>query len=408
MRPKKIVFALFVFIAAVVVRMPAQTSTDQIVQRAMQQRQQLIESRLMGTVRVEAQKETMDLGTGLVLSSSPEKILILTALHVVDGAKSVNVFFYSDKATPVPVQVLPSHSDNLDLAVLEAQASATRKLPSNIQPFNFAANNTLEIGATIYTVDGNWTPVQNTIARLSYEGDPQKFMYTSVSVGKGFSGGPIFDQYGDVIGMHDAMLKDHSYAIGIKIDSALQVLEALNYSVPKAGPIVMPYGLGQNAANRPTTPLAPATPAIAQAPAATGPCQKGCEAKLSDLKLVQNYGSNASRLVMHGGCQEKVLQMPKDWPGSNLFLHISQCQYSGTGKTGVRIGFGTTDRKQDIDMGAGVLNFSAYSGKGYLYDENHTMWEVTLRSDTLNSIEFNTTTIAVQPVGGLRVALPNQ
>jgi hypothetical protein len=38
--------------------------------------------------------------------------------------------------------------------------------------------------------------VPNTISRLSHEGNVQRLEYTNISVGVGFSGGPVFDQYG--------------------------------------------------------------------------------------------------------------------------------------------------------------------------------------------------------------------
>jgi Sel1 repeat len=68
-----------------------------------------------------------------------------------------------------------------------------------------------------------------------------RFEYTNVSVGPGFSGGPVFDRYGNVVGMHDVLTADEAhYAIAIKIDSALQTLQALDYAVPKAVPFSMP------------------------------------------------------------------------------------------------------------------------------------------------------------------------
>lgn len=107
--------------------------------------------------------------------------------------------------------------------------------------YQFLQNGELQLGEQIYSVNADWNLVPNTISRLSHEGDVQRLEYTNISVGVGFSGGPVFDQYGNVIAMHDALSADGAnYAIAIKIDSALQTLQALDYAVPKAIPFYMP------------------------------------------------------------------------------------------------------------------------------------------------------------------------
>ena len=238
MRSYTIVILYIALASAVCAQTQAPTSVQEIVQRSMDARAKQIEALKMGVVRVEARKEVDEVGTGMVISASPDRILILTALHVVKDAETVNVVFYSDRVTPVLARKLPKHSDALDLAVLEVRPTATIKLPSDIQPFHFAVSSSLRQGEQIYTANGDWVPIPNTITQLNHDADPQRFEYTNVSVGEGFSGGPIFDQYDNVIGMHDAMSPRGNYAIAIKIESAFQALDALGYNVPKLGPIL--------------------------------------------------------------------------------------------------------------------------------------------------------------------------
>ena len=213
-----------------------QTVSDpvqRVVQQSMAARQQLIETLKQGIVRVEAQKDMDDTGTGIMISSSPERIRILTALHVVDGAKSINVVFYSDRMVHVPARRLPAQSDTLDLAVLEVTPGSGTRMPGPISPYRFRMSSTLQPGDQIWSVNGDWAPVPNTVTLLNHEADIRRFEYTSTSVGRGFSGGPIFDSYLNVIGMHDALTGDKRFAVGIKIDSAFETLNALGINVPK-------------------------------------------------------------------------------------------------------------------------------------------------------------------------------
>jgi S1-C subfamily serine protease len=397
-------FLLALVPAALAAQTADQTSVQQRVQQIMAAQQQRIEALKFGIVRVEAQKEVGEVGSGIVVSSTPERILILTALHVVRDAKRINVVFYSNRDTEVPARKLPRHSDDLDLALLEVRPAAAAKLPADMKPYHFAAANTLTVGQHIVTANGEWVPIPNNITRLSHDGNPQKFEYTSLSVGEGFSGGPIFDDYSEIIGMHDALSPDEKFAVAIKIDSALQVLEALDYDVPKAGPAVMPFMAPAATATPATAPanhasLPPhAVPpgSAASSSSTSSPCDNGCEAKLRDFKLTQqyNYARGGGEL-----CEEKVLQVPKDWPGAGRFLHVLQCRNTIFGqKSGVYLG--TTDRKGDIDYMKGMISFTGYSGHGFITDENGDRWDVTLRSSgDLNIINLNSTTISMKPMG---------
>ncbi len=239
----------------------AQTSVEDIVKRSQDARAKYIEAMSQGIVLVEAYKDEArkdpELGTGIVLTSSPDKIWILTALHVVREARSVDIMFYSTRPTRYRASILARRSDSLDLALLEVSSQPTAKVPLTFPAYKFLQNSALHLGDPIYSVNGDWSLVPNTISHLSHEGDAQRFEYTNTSVGVGFSGGPVFDQYGNVVGMHDALSGDEAhYAIAIKIDSALQTLGALDYAVPKAVPFSMPQF---SASGVPATPVSGAS-----------------------------------------------------------------------------------------------------------------------------------------------------
>jgi hypothetical protein len=360
-----------------------QQQTQDIVQKSMEAQRQRLEVLKRGIVRVEVQEEndgqnlSQQAGTGIVVAASPERILILTAFHVVKTAKKINVVFYPDQSVRVPAMKLPNHSGSLDLALLEVKPSNTYKLPTNIEPYHFLSNNGLQVGLHLWSVNGDWIIVPNNLTRLSHDGDPQKFEYSNVSVGEGFSGGPIFDDYQDVIGMHDALIPDGAYAVAVKIDSALQVLEALGYSVPKASPTTMPF------IN---------TPPPNQAPEPVVPCQAGCIAKLSELKLSQQYSGLA-----RGSCNEKVYQFPDSWPAKGLFMHVRQCTTMKGPYT--MAGFGLTNREGDMDTMYGALLFSRYSAHGILTDDHQGHWDMKIDSATGQDFLDPSTTVTIKPFG---------
>lgn len=217
----------------------AQTSVPDILKRSAQAREQLIEGLKQGIVRVEVGAEAgqpvRESGTGFILSASPDRIQILTALHVVKNARTINVVFYSDKTVRVPARKLKDHSEALDVAVIEVRPSPGVQLPKDIQPIRFTANPTLEPMSHIWSVNGEWIPVPNSVTKLDHDHDPQRFEYTNVSVGEGFSGGPVFNDYAEVVGMHVASGHE-GYVVAIKIDFVLQTLKALGYNVPKPEP----------------------------------------------------------------------------------------------------------------------------------------------------------------------------
>jgi hypothetical protein len=376
------ILLLTILPAVLTAQTTAQSSVEQIMQQSMAARNRMIEARARAIVKVVAEKEVKDNGTGIVLSASPDRILILTAWHVVKGAKNILVTFYDDRATAVPARQLSQFSENLDLAVLEVRPTATVKLPSNIEPLNFAANSTLQLSEHVYSVNGDWVPVPNAITRLSHDGDVQKFEYSNTSVGEGFSGGPVFDDYLNVVGMHDALNGDGSYGIAVKIDSALQTLQALGYTVPQASTSVFPYSMP-----KPTT-AKPAT--------AAGPCSSGCDVKFSQLKMTQQYGSNMNKGRLVADCKERVYQMPKDWPGAGLYLHVKDCDYHS--RHAYQMGFGPTDKPEDMDPSKGFLTFTSYSGQGMLLAQGN--WQIHLRSETANQIDPDTT-LSIAPMGGV-------
>ena len=392
---------------------PAQTPNEQAQARMAKIKkfqQDSLEQLKRGVVKVTAQSAASpdsenanvshEAGTGIVLSSTPQSALILTALHVVEGASSIAVTFSDGQMKPYPAHKLPKHSKALDLAVIQVNFSAANPSPGNFPTYNFAANNTLQSTQHLFTVNGDGIIVANNITRLNHDDDPQKFEYSNVSVGKGFSGGPIFDDYEDIIGIHLARTQDESYAIGDKIESALQVLEALGYTVPKAGPVVMPdYSSvigtprGASSASNPESNVP--VPSRRLRPSAAGPCVNGCESTLAKLRHVQQY-QNQTRA---GNCVEAVYAFPKGWPEDDQFLHASYCPGAkGSLAQMVSIRMAGTDRAGDGDVQLGMATLSGSTGQGFLKTPDGGHWKMLLKNPAFGqTIDLNAISITVQP-----------
>jgi len=176
-------------------------------------------------------KET---GTGMVISASPQSIRILTAAHVITDADSVRVYFNFDRAVPYKASIFPRSSDALDLAVLEVTpVTAGRALPTNIPQIPRHEGAFLKEGDTVWSVDFAWRPVPNTVASLDHEADPQHFEYTTRGAAMdGFSGGPVFDDAGKLVGVHHGGLGGGQFVVAVKVNAALETLAALGYATP--------------------------------------------------------------------------------------------------------------------------------------------------------------------------------
>jgi hypothetical protein len=74
---------------------------------------------------------------GIVPSALTDNILILTALHVVQHARSVDVTFYSSRQTRYHASVVSRRSDSLDLALLEVLPQNNPKLPTTFRLISF-------------------------------------------------------------------------------------------------------------------------------------------------------------------------------------------------------------------------------------------------------------------------------
>jgi formylglycine-generating enzyme required for sulfatase activity len=90
----------------------------------------------------------------------------------------------------------------------------------------------LAVDERVWTVDSEWIHIPNTVVRLDHDSDTRLFEYTKVAVDDGFSGGPVFDDEGRLVGIHRGGAAGGRYAFAAKLDSAIDALAALGHNTP--------------------------------------------------------------------------------------------------------------------------------------------------------------------------------
>ncbi len=153
--------------------------------------------------------------------------LLLTNHHVIAGSKYVKVKFLNGKET---VGEVLSSNPRRDIALLKTEVMPVRGLPLRLEP-PVIGNRVFVIGSPIDKAlqgsvsSGIVSAFRNFEATGSiYSG---KYIQSDVAVNHGNSGGPMFDEFGNVIGLTDLGSPDPN-AKGlnffIPIDDALKVL----------------------------------------------------------------------------------------------------------------------------------------------------------------------------------------
>lgn len=160
-------------------------------------------------------------GTGFALTSNG---YILTNLHVIEGADSVYV--QDRKGNEYKVRVIPIDSQK-DLAILKIESDSFTPLPN--LPYRLKQNG-ISMGEEVYTLgfpkDGVVLGKGYVSSKTGYNADDSTQYQVGIDVNPGNSGGPLLDQYGNVIGVISAKLNQVDGAtFAIK---AKYIQEALN------------------------------------------------------------------------------------------------------------------------------------------------------------------------------------
>jgi len=175
-------------------------------------------------------------GTGFFFSGSG---LMLTNYHVIEGSKKL-VVEVNDNSNKLVygAEVVLEDKEN-DLAILKIKDDNFKAFPEI--NYSFKENGALDVGSSVFTIgyphalSGMGKEAKFTDGKISsktgYNGSINSFQ-TSIPVQPGNSGGPIFSENGQLIGIINAKFKDgDNVSYGIKLNYVKNLIELLDEKV---------------------------------------------------------------------------------------------------------------------------------------------------------------------------------
>lgn len=154
--------------------------------------------------------EITGLGTGFIIEKDGH---IVTNAHVVDGAETVKVTF-SD-GTTADAKVI-GEDKATDIALIKVD---TKK---DLTTVGFGDSDKAEVGEPVVAIGNPFglgtsvsTGIVSALGRDLQSGPFDNYIQTDASINKGNSGGPLFDDNGEVIGMNTAILSPTGGSVGI-------------------------------------------------------------------------------------------------------------------------------------------------------------------------------------------------
>lgn len=175
-------------------------------------------------------------GSGLLFSTGG---YILTNHHVIDNAKKIMVELNTNGTRQnLNAEVVIADKDN-DLAIIKIKDDAFRA-PDAIK-YSFKENGQIEVGSTAFTIgyphalSGMGKEAKFNDGKISsktgYNGSINSFQ-TSIPVQPGNSGGPVFNESGQLIGLINARFENgDNVSYGIKLNYIKNLIELMPENV---------------------------------------------------------------------------------------------------------------------------------------------------------------------------------
>lgn len=164
-------------------------------------------------------------GSGFVISSNDSGSYILTNYHVIDGVSDIKVFFSDGKS--YNATLVGGEAEN-DIAVLKIEQGGLRPVilgdsdAINVGEDVYAIGNPL--GELTFTFTGGYVSAKDRSVTMS-DGTVMNMIQTDTAINSGNSGGPLFDKYGQVVGIVSAKLSSGS-------SSSSASVEGLGFAIP--------------------------------------------------------------------------------------------------------------------------------------------------------------------------------
>lgn len=163
--------------------------------------------------------QTASAGSGFILSKDG---YILTNYHVVKGAETVTVTLYNgDEYDALYI----GGEEDYDIAVIKVEAE-------NLQSVTLGDSDTLNVGDHVLAVGNPLGELTFSMSggmvscvdrAINVDGTPFNMIQTDASINPGNSGGPLFNQYGEVVGIVSAKYSQSSNGTTV---------EGLGFAIP--------------------------------------------------------------------------------------------------------------------------------------------------------------------------------
>ncbi len=148
----------------------------------------------------QTQQPTAGAGSGFVLTPDG---YIATNYHVIDGAETVKVTFYNGDT--YEAEVIGGEED-YDIAVIKVDAENLQAVTMGDSTLLNVGDRVLAIGNPLGELTFSQTGgmVSSVNRAIDVDGIPFNMIQTDASINPGNSGGPMFNQYGQVVGIVSA------------------------------------------------------------------------------------------------------------------------------------------------------------------------------------------------------------
>ncbi len=149
------------------------------------------------------------IGSGFIYRSDG---YIITSSHVVENFRDITVTLSNDKSYLANIIAIDSKTD---IALLKIEEN-------NLLAAKFGSSSTAKIGDWVLIVGNPFgignsvsTGIISAISRSLKNGQIQEFIQTDAAINNGNSGGPMFNIYGEIIGVNNTILSPTGGNVGL-------------------------------------------------------------------------------------------------------------------------------------------------------------------------------------------------
>ncbi|PTW51267.1 MULTISPECIES: Do family serine endopeptidase [Rhodovulum] len=170
-------------------------------------------------------------GTGFIVSQDGK---IVTNAHVVDGADSVTVTLSDGRSFDGKVLGADTASD-IALVSIDGQ---------NLPHVDFGSSDALKVGQPVVAMGNPFglgqtvtSGIVSALGRDINSGPFDNFIQTDAAINKGNSGGPLFNEEGEVVGINTAILSPTGGSVGIGFAVPSDMAKSVVADLEKGGQV---------------------------------------------------------------------------------------------------------------------------------------------------------------------------